>query len=484
MSFNKTTEVTQTGLGDEQFSKLQKNQKGLGSQIEEGFSGASDTLSSVSTDVSGLGTKIDSLGNTVNDNTNTGFTNLNTYLKGQFKTANNNFGQLAKNQTTGFSQLDTNNQNRFNSLNTAVGDVASDVDTGFADQTTRFDNLDTAVDTGFSDAETQLSGFAQQADTRFNTLDSANDNTQSAINSGFANTQDDVANMQTEVLGGQGNILSDLAVAKSERDAYQTVNSEAMTDLQETSDDFRSNFDQYVNKYSDNTNLQNETIGNIQTGLTNFAGDVTRGISGLGQQIDTTSDNVTDVVQGGFIDTSNQMGNLGSVLQAQGNATQDAIDSGFTSNTNAMSDLGTALSSGFGQVGGDIENVNLETDKIPGMLRSLSMLESVPTDMRQQYYQLSNSFDTQGNLIRNSVDENGNTITRQLDNQGNLLLRRFTAQGNSLGQMSMNLNDVRSSIANLPSLPGASSGMGRLSPAMQDTGTGQGGFMSPYGMSQ
>ena len=50
MSFNKSTTVTNTGLGDDQYKQLQTNQSGLGTQIEEGFSGAGTKLDNISLD--------------------------------------------------------------------------------------------------------------------------------------------------------------------------------------------------------------------------------------------------------------------------------------------------------------------------------------------------------------------------------------------------------------------------------------------------
>ena len=39
MSFNRSTTVVQSGLGDEQYQVIQGNQTGIGTQLEEGFGG-------------------------------------------------------------------------------------------------------------------------------------------------------------------------------------------------------------------------------------------------------------------------------------------------------------------------------------------------------------------------------------------------------------------------------------------------------------
>ena len=72
MCFQKKTTVENTGLGDAQYQKLQTNQVGLGSQVEEGFTGAGTKLDTINSSVSGLGGKVDN----VNTGVTTGFTNM------------------------------------------------------------------------------------------------------------------------------------------------------------------------------------------------------------------------------------------------------------------------------------------------------------------------------------------------------------------------------------------------------------------------
>jgi hypothetical protein len=63
---------------------------------------------------------------------------------------------------------------------------------------------------------------------------------------------------------------------------------------------------------------------------------------------------------------------------------------------------------------------------------------------RQQYTDLVNSFDAQGNLISNSITDQGVTISRALDQQGTLLINRFDQNGTPLGN---NMLDVPAMIA-------------------------------------
>ena len=57
----------------------------------------------------------------------------------------------------------------------------------------------------------------------------------------------------------------------------------------------------------------------------------------------------------------------------------------------------------------------------------------IDVNMRNEFKQLSQAFDDQGNLIQNSVMENGTTVSRAIDQNGNLLLRSLDATGERVG---------------------------------------------------
>jgi hypothetical protein len=557
MSFNKTTT---NALSDEQMGELNAEIKAAAAENKTAPTDLSGVMSGLGTLNTGQGTINTGIAGVSGDVTG-GFGDLNTYLKDRFGAANTDRTALMSSLGKGMIDLNQMNQGRADDLGTQLTGVGGDVTQGFADQTTRFDTLDTSVgdvQTGVDAANTGIETMGTEMGTRFDTTDQNFTEAGEALTKGFTDTQGDVAALQSESLAGQGTILSDLATAKTERDAYNVASNDAQNTMLENQTGFKSNFDDYVSRYSDDTTLQNETLGNIQTGLTGFAGDVNSSLAGLGSAVGTNSEaaaaaaaaaganseqvgSVASILQGGFGDINgvlqggfNDMGgnltslqgglnsldgslqgginSLGSdlnsvdsnvsglaggiagIAQGQGNI-QNAISSGFNTSQGSLNKLGNSLGQDFGQLQSNVSNsvdsmgneqvdYSNQFEQVTGQLKSLSQLSGLPDQMRQQFHQLGGSFDKQGNLIQNSIDEQGNTITRALDNQGNMMIRKFDASGAGMGQMVMNLNDVMGQINQLGLVPGGSAGMGNLSQPLQDLGTGNGGFMSPFGRTQ
>ena len=115
--------------------------------------------------------------------------------------------------------------------------------------------------------------------------------------------------------------------------------------------------------------------------------------------------------------------------------------------------------------------------------RDLASIAAEQTDldvnMRNEFKQLGQAFDEQGNLIENSVMDNGTTVSRAIDQSGNLLLRSFDAQGNRMGDQVMNINRSLNNLSQLSTKQGANTSMGNLSPAMSSAAPSS-GFASPY----
>ena len=58
---------------------------------------------------------------------------------------------------------------------------------------------------------------------------------------------------------------------------------------------------------------------------------------------------------------------------------------------------------------------------------------------RQNFANLSTSFDSSGNLIPTTADSMGNRINRSIDQQGNLLLTSFNNLGQPISTQSINI---------------------------------------------
>lgn len=473
MCFQKKTTVANTGLGDAQYQKLQTNQVGLGSQVEEGFTGAGTKLDTINSSVSGLGGKVDN----VNTGVTTGFTNMqdliNKYNQGmntQFDAVNTNVGNNA-------SALANNSQ--------TMGNIQGDISSGFDAQGNRFDTLDTAnaniqgaVDTGFVD---QAQGFTDaQADRteQFAKAEAARDAnftaTGNAMNEGFTDASSQLANTQANVLGAQNTMQTDLTNMANTADTYATQNFENQANLQAGQDGFISNFDTYTERYGEDAQLAQQTRADMQTAnananqrmredIGNFANSAASDRQEISNDMETQFTQLGNTVDGGF--------------SASNASTNAAIQANSQDNSAALNKLQYDLDTG-------LENISVGQVVAA---RDLAKVASSQTDidmtLRQNFNQLGNAFDDEGQLIANSIDEQGNTIARSVDEQGNLLLRSFDITGGAIGEKVLNIRSTLRDLQALQSQQGANASMGNLSPAMSSE-VPRSGFASPFATTQ
>jgi hypothetical protein len=491
MSFNKKTT---NQLSDQQMGELTETINSAAAANKPApvdLSGIMSGIGTLNTGQGGINTNIAG----VDGKVTTGFSDLQSLINAFDKKNAASQAQLAQNQMTGFSDLNTMNQGRADVLGQQLTGVGGDVTQGFADQTTRFDTLDTSigdVQTGVNTANTGIETMGKEMGNRFDTTDTNFSDAGKALDTGFTDTQGDIATLQTEALKGQSSILDDLATQTTDRNTYFDTLSGNQDTMLGNQEQYSTTFDDYVTRYTDDTSTQNDTLGGIQSGLTNFAGDVTGSLSGLTGAVNQGAQDTKSAAEAA---AANSAGSVSSILEGGFNN----LEGGFATLEKGQNEIASTLGDGFNQDQSSASQIlnqlqNFSTDQenlarqqseaVTGQLKSLSQLSGLPDTMRQQFGQLSNAFDDQGNLIQNSIDDQGNTIVRAMDNQGNMILRKFDATGTSMGQMSINMNTVMDQIGQLNMLPGASAGMGNLSQPLQDLGTGNGGFVSPYGRTQ
>ena len=452
----KTTNVTNTGLGDDQYQTLADNQKGISTQISDVDASATKRYDQFDTRFGNLDTSIAGLGSNMLD---------------QFKNSTDNVNTQFTNMGGRFDSLDTSvaaNNQGIGNVQSAVEGVGTDVTSGFADTQTRFDQVDTAnqniqddVTTGFSD---QAQGFSDvQGAMTDNTANIRDDitsnfqNTNDALASSEQNIRDDVQTTQANVLQGQGGLAADLSDLSNTNDVYFDTLATNQANLQTGQEGFQTSFDNYVDRYSDDTTLANQTRADIQQAqATGFdttreaigtaANQTAEGQQALAQQAEANSGLLSDTMQGGFARSEDNQQNLSSTFM------------------NESGQIDTAL-------------IN--------QTRDLAAVAATQTDldmgMRQNFQQLSTAFDDQGQLIQNSVDANGNTIMRQMDDSGNLMLRAMDAQGRDVGSKIINVNESVAQLQNLSRQTGANMQMGQLAPASQMSAPApSGGFASPF----
>lgn len=580
MSFNSTTSVTNTGLGDDQYEQLQTNQTGLGEQAQEGFT-------AVGEGITGLGTKIDDSITGINANTNTGFTNLTGVVQGYGDALTQGQTDAATGRAKYYNDMLTALQNNTGGLATQAS-----LDTGFQDATGRFDTLDTsvggvqsAVDTGFTDTSNQMTeGFAD-AGSRFDSLDTNVGGVQSAVDAGFdsANTSlnnlgADLNSAETTITGNQGTLQDSVNTMSGNQDAYATSSLENQAALQSGQDTFSSNFDSFVDRYGQDTELATTARADLATAQANQTdrlredlgeyaqatatgqGDIAKTIGTLGTGIDAGFKNVGAAIGTGFSDASladqtasenlsTRLGNVRELIQTSSDTLEASTRDQYTKLANSFDENGQLIANSIDEQGNTITRsmdaqgvimerkidangnelsaVSMDVDtmlgnaeayeqslmgqldrrfdsaeastgaelqaiargftqqdkKLDSQTRDLAGLAAEQTNldanMRNEFRQLGQAFDDQGNLIQNSVMENGTTVSRAIDDNGNLMLRSFDAQGNRMGDQVMNINRSLNNLAQLSTIQGGNTSMGNLSPAMSNAAPST-GFASPY----
>lgn len=411
-----TTNVTNTGLGDDQYKALADNQVGISNQITTASSDAMDQFNS-------LGGRFDTLG--------TNLSGLSTTMLDQFKAANTNVNNLGTAMGGRFDNLDTmatQNRDAIGGVQQATDQVGRDVVGGFAQAEQRFNTIDQAntdlqntVDTGFVDqaqAFSDLNANVGDAATGLqNSMDTNFQATGAALQQAQTDIRADVANTQANVLGGQGDLANTLSDLGATQDIYFGATADAQDNLQAGQNEFRSSFDNYLQRYDTDTTLANQTRADIQTAQANAADRIREDLGNYAQ--------ATAQGQAGLTSQLNDVANAtGQELLALGTTVEGGFASTAMEAQQAQQNLTTRL--------GNVKNLLQQTG------------DTLDAQTKAQYESLSNSFDAQGNLIANSIDGQGNTIKRSMDQQGNLIETKFSATGQQIGQTATNVNQLLS----------------------------------------
>ena len=484
MSFNRSTTVVQSGLGDEQYQVIQGNQTGIGTQLEEGFGGVGTRFNEVDTGITGLKTDIGSVTTDVNANTNTGFTDLGSTLSGYNDANNLRFDEFGRSFTTNEAAVGANNT----ALNTLQGDVTG----GFDAQGNRFDQVDAAntaiqgdVTAGFSD---QAQGFTDaQADrtTNAGALAEGLVGAGAAIDAGFLAGEGQVGQLSSDVLAGQATAATNLDALNTGFNSYTAQDATDQAAMKTTQDGFVSSFDAYTDRYTEDTALANQTRTDIQDANTNatsriredigaYAGAAETQLGNVATGVDNQINALEGTVEGGFIasNANTSAGFSGVAADAQANnasventmaqnqaANASASELNRTTTNNAATDLQASLAGG-------IENITSEQVVAARDMASIASTQGdLSLDLRQNFNQLGTAFDDSGNLIASSIDAQGNTINRKMDQQGNLILDRFDVTGAALGQKVLNINQTLTDLGNVKNMSGANVSMGNLTAA-------------------
>jgi hypothetical protein len=419
------TNITETGLGDTQFQTLQTNQSdirgditGLGTDVQTygdalktGQSGITNLIgSAASTDDDGLVTPASGLYGQFNDQYN--------YLTGLSDRMDTGFTDLTGNVNTQTSALASGQAGLASGqsgLVTGLGNLQDNVNTGLAGFTGRFDTIDqantnmqTSVNEGFED---QAKGFtavnanmASGFEDSQNTLNAGFEASNTAMNTGFSDAQSQLTNTQSNVLAGQQGLNTALDTMGNTADIYAAQSLENQANLQSGQDGFVSNFDNYVDRYTDDVNLANQFRTDLEEAQTNA-------FKGLREDV----------------------GNFAETASTANTGTQSAVDQLNQTITGGFRDASTDEQIAARKQTNDLNNIR-------DLLQTTG--QSLDASTRDQYQKLADAFDQQGNLITQGIDDQGNTLRRELDAQGAVIETRFDQSGNQIGQFRMDVGQM------------------------------------------
>jgi len=367
----------------------------IGKNLDTGFAGVSTGIEGINTGIAGVNTGV-----------NTGFADLTTALDA-----------FSANQDAGFNTVNTNMGTNAAAINTGLTGLQTGQDAGFTDVGNRFDtvdqanvNMQTAVDQGFQD---QAQGFTDVNanmsagfDSNAAAVNTGFSDAATAMSQGFGDVSGQLTDTQSNVLQGQQGLGSQLDTMSGTADAYATQSLQNQEALQSGQDGFVSSFDTYVDRYSDDTRLAQDTRTDMQTANAN-ANQALRN--------DMSKTAYTEEVKANELARNVQALKIGQAKTAAAAA---------------------------------VNNSNLDKN------------------MRQNFSNLTNSFDANGELIPTSTDRSGNRIVRSMDGQGNITLNSFNSLGQPIGSQNLNLArslDVLSQVSN----NSQSNAGGNASPFMQ-----------------
>jgi len=417
------TYVTNTGLGDTQYTGIMGGIGGVQSTQNTGFA-----------------------------DTQKGFTDLNTYLGERFNTANNERyalqrenlqAQLGLNEAAksrealaeaARTQMGTDISDgfdtvggRFDAVDTNVGNVQSAVDKGFVEQ-----------ETGFADAQINRDALATAGQTDRNRQFTA---ANTALTTGLNDAYTDRAERSSENRTQQDALATTLGSMGTAADTYATQSLENQGNIQSGIDTAKTQFDTYIDRYSDDQTLAQKTRADMQLANSNAQGQIQNQLqTGFNQNF--SAQNSAPASQ---VDFANQ--------QAVNYENQRAT---YKNNVNAIRSVQNQLASGSGQLDGT------KVRAVADMAQMASTQTDLSFEQRQEFYALGSAFDENGQLIQNGIDGEGYTIQRSIDASGNMIINTFNAAGQTIGMGNVNLNNAMQRLSDLPMIQGSNAQMGNL----------------------
>jgi len=481
-----TTNITNTGLGDDQYQQLADNQTGIGEGLDAGFAAGGERFDTVDSGISGLADGQGEIYSAIDtgvgsrDGVNPLYADYFANFSGNLGTASSEALRMSQGMTPQDLQYDVNGDGvvdvgdaqllmdysvqgqgtgtglygEFDAQNrliqgqgrtlTGLGSQLSDVSSGIGANQSSLTNLQGDVTGGFD-----------TMGTRFDTVDTANTGMQTAIDQGFLDQTQGFSDLTGTV--GEG-----FANAQTARDAnLGTMGDNVLASTDATN--------QALNTVSGDILAGQGTLTNdlsgLGTTLDTYGGQIMDDQSALANKQDTFQSNLDNYVDRYDDDVTlanssradiqsgmtNELGRMREDLgvYAQAAATgNDALGRQITDTSAAnaanIDTLSSDIEGGFSQQTADQavaqENLSTNLTDVRGLL--LSTGDDLDETTRSQYQSLVNSFDSNGTLIENAIDDQGNTITRALDDQNNVIETKFDSAGNEISKVGMNVDTM------------------------------------------
>ena len=178
---------------------------------------------------------------------------MNTLALNREAVAANSRNQMGTDLTSGFRDM----TGRFNTVDTNVGNVQGAVDRGFVDQ-----------QAGFADAQTNRDAQAQAAQLDRNMQFKA---AGEALDTGFGAATNQRTEAQANVLKGQTGLGTTLQTIGDTADIYAGQSLENQQAMQQGIDTQASTFDDYISRYSDDTQFAQDDRRDLAIAQSNFA---------------------------------------------------------------------------------------------------------------------------------------------------------------------------------------------------------------------
>ena len=462
---SKKTTIKETALGEAQMDTLTANQAGISGQVTDLSTDMGEGLSTVTQNQATI------TGNqqTLSDNQDTMMTNQGTMIGNQAALQQ---GQkdAASSRAEILSAVQSAPQVDLGPLSSQVSGVQSSVDTGFNTMGGRFDTVDSNLAGLQSSTDTGFTNMGQRFDTVDANLETGFDNLNTGITTGFDTAEANRAAMQEAILGGQVN-LTDLLNEQTQTAAtYYDDLSSGQADLRQGQGELQTGLTNFQDEYRDVSTRQSELLGDVYRGQEGGFNALREGQVGLSSgQADAAA--AQRAAQAPLNQFQAQVSGELEALNAY-NANAEQVD---------YARIAKEVSLGVSETyQGGMENQAEWNNQLAAMRQILDTQgDQMSENMRRDFTQLANAFDSTGKLISDQVFDNGSRMARAIDEQGNLLLAAFDSTGSKIQQQSLNINQMITFMnQQMAFAVGANANMGQLTPSSANTAGG--GIMSPY----